>query len=257
MPAPLRWSRSRVEWISCYCCPPNVARTIAQIHTYAYGRSDRGIWVHLFGASTLDTTLPDGRRVRLKQETNYPWDGRVKITVTTAPEGEASLFVRVPGWAARAKVLVNGTPLEAKAGRYAEIRREWKAGDAVELTLPMEPRLVEAHPLVEEARNQVAVMRGPLVYCLESNELPKGVSVQDVAIPRDVTFTPRFDNSLLGGVAVLEGKVTVADAKPWADELYRPLVPAEAKTIEIKLIPHYAWANRGKSEMTVWMPLTR
>ena len=72
MPAPLRWSRKREEWISCYCCPPNAARTIAQAHTYAYGRSDRGVWVHLFGASTLDTKLPDGRRVKLQQQTDYP-----------------------------------------------------------------------------------------------------------------------------------------------------------------------------------------
>ena len=257
MPAPLRWSRARQEWISCYCCPPNVARTIAQAHTYAYGRSDRGVWVHLFGASTLDTKLPDGRRVKLKQETEYPWDGRVKVTVEAAPEGELSLFVRIPGWADGATLRVNGKEQAAKPGSYAELRRAWKAGDVVDLTLPMEPRLVEAHPLVEEARNQVTVTRGPLVYCLESPDLPKGTGVQDVTIPRDARFTPRFDKNLLGGVAVLEGKAEHATAKPWGNELYRPLRPAEAKKIDVKLIPYYAWGNRGKSEMTVWMPLGR
>ena len=257
MPAPLRWSRVREEWISCYCCPPNVVRTVALAHTYAYGRSDRGVWVHLFGASTLDTKLPDGRRIKLKQETEYPWDGRVTITVETAPEGETSLFVRTPGWADGAKLVVNGAPRDVKPGSYAELRREWNAGDTVELTLPMEPRLVEAHPLVEEARNQVAVMRGPLVYCLESPELPKGVRVQDVAIPRSTTFTPRFEKSLFGGVAVTEGKVEVVTATPWGDELYRPLNPIEGKEVSVKLIPYYAWANRGKSEMTVWVLLKR
>lgn len=121
----------------------------------------------------------------------------------------------------------------------------------------MEPRLVKAHPLVEEARNQVAVMRGPLVYCLESPELPKGVRVQDVAIPRSTTFTPRFEKSLFGGVAVTEGKVEVVTATPWGDELYRPLNPIEGKEVSVKLIPYYAWANRGKSEMTVWVLLKR
>jgi len=257
MPVPLRWSRRREEWISCYCCPPNVARTVAQANAYAYGRSDRGVWVHLFGGSTLDTTLPDGRRVKLKQETDYPWDGRVKVTVESAPAGELSLFLRVPGWAEGATITVNGKPVTVTAGRYAEVRRTWAAGDAVELALPMKPRLVEANPLVEEIRNQVAVMRGPLVYCLESHDLPRGVGVQAVALPRDVKFAPRFDRNLLGGVAVLEGKAEVAADQPWGDELYREFKPPAPRPVDIKLIPYYAWANRGKSEMTVWMPLGR
>jgi DUF1680 family protein len=257
MPAALRWSHTREAWISCFCCPPNVARTIARAHTYAYGRSDRGLWVHLFGASALDTTLADGRRVKLKQETDYPWGGRVKIALETAPEGEFSLFVRVPGWAPRATLAVNGTPVEAPAGRYAEIRRSWKRGDAVELVLPMNARLVEAHPLVEEARNQVAVVRGPLVYSLESPDLPKGATVMTVALPRAAKFAPRFEQTLLGGVTVLEGRAEVASEEPWGNELYREFKPAAPRTIEIKLIPYFAWGNRGKSEMTVWIPLGR
>jgi DUF1680 family protein len=213
--------------------------------------------VHLFGASTLDTTRADGRRVKLKQETEYPWDGRVKITLESAPEGEFSLFVRVPGWAARATLTVNGAPVDAPAGRYAEIRRSWKSGDVVELVLPMNARLVEAHPLVEEARNQVAVMRGPLVYCLESPDLPKGTTVMAVAPPRAVKFTPRFEKTLLGGVTVLEGRAEVAGEEPWGNELYREFKPAPPRTIDIKLIPYFAWGNRGPSEMTVWMPLGR
>jgi uncharacterized protein len=257
MPAPLRWSRTREEWISCYCCPPNVARIVAQAHTYAYGRSDRGVWVHLFGGSTLDTALPDGRRIKLKQETDFPWDGRVKITVESAPEGEVSLFVRVPGWANEAKLTVNGKQTDATAGRYAEVRRAWKSGDTVELALPLKPRPVESHPLVEETRNQVAVMCGPLVYCLESHNLPKDVPLQSIALPRDAKFTPRFEKALLGGVAVLEGQAEIASAKPWGNQLYRPVTPVERKPVDVKLIPYYAWGNRGKSEMTVWIPLGR
>jgi hypothetical protein len=121
----------------------------------------------------------------------------------------------------------------------------------------MRPRLVEAHPLVEETRNQVAVMRGPLVYCLESIDLPKVTSVQAVAVPRGTRFTPRFDRDLLGGVVVLEGKAEAAPATAWGDELYRDFKPSATRSLHIKLIPYYAWANRGKSEMTVWMPLGR
>jgi DUF1680 family protein len=257
MPVPLRWSRMREEWISSYCCPPNVARTLAATSSYAYGRSNRGVWIHLFGGSTLDTTLPDGRRVKLRQETDYPWDGRVRITFQSAPTGEMALFLRIPGWAEGAALVVNGKPVAVTAGRYAEVRRAWAAGDAVELTLPMRPRLVEAHPLVEETRNQVAVMRGPLVYCLESIDLPKVTSVQAVAVPRGTRFTPRFDRDLLGGIVVLEGKAEAAPRTTWGHELYRDFKPSANGPLDIKLIPYYAWANRGKSEMTVWMPLGR
>jgi DUF1680 family protein len=257
MPVPLRWSRQREEWISCYCCPPNVARTVARANGYAYGRSGRGVWVHLFGGSRLDAALPGGGRVTLKQETDYPWDGRVRVTVESAPAGEISLFLRVPGWADEATLTVNGVPESAAAGQYAETRRIWKAGDVVELTLPMRPRLVEAHPLVEEARNQVAVMRGPLVYCLESTDLPKGVSVPAVALPREAKLTPRFDGNLLGGVSVLEGKAEVASDRPWGGQLYREFKPLAPRPIDVKLIPYYAWSNRGASEMTVWLPLGR
>jgi len=257
MPVSLRWSRTREEWISCYCCPPNVARTVAEVSGYAYGRSDRGVWVHLYGGSTLDTALPDGRRIKLKQETDYPWDGRVKITVESAPPGETCLFLRVPSWAEAAALTVNGKPVAVSAGRYGEVRRTWVNGDLVELALPMNPRLMEAHPLVEELRNQVAVMRGPLVYCLESKDLPKGVGVQAVAMPRNVKLTPRFDRDLLGGVTELEGKAEIAGDQPWADELYREVKAAPPRSTDINLIPYYAWANRGKSEMTVWIPLGR
>lgn len=257
MPAPLRWSRGREEWISCYCCPPNVARTVAGAHTLAYSRSNRGVWVNLFGASTLDTALPDGTRIKLKQETNYPWAGAVKLTIEAAPAGEVSLFVRVPGWAPDAQLRVNGEKTDAPAGRYAELRRQWKAGDIVELELPMKPRLLEAHPLVEEARNQVAVARGPLVYCLESHDVPKGTRVPDVNLPRDAKLAPRWEKELLGGLTVLETTGAVTTAPAWGDELYREVAPAAPKPVPLKLIPYFAWANRGKSEMTVWIPLGR
>lgn len=256
-PVELRWSRTRVPYMTSFCCPPNVARVISQVGGYAYSRSERGVWVNLFGGNTLDTSLGDGRRIKLKQATEYPWDGLVKITVDAAPQGELSLFVRIPGWADGAKLLMNGEPHEVTPGSYSEIRRQWNGGDVIELTLPMEPRLVEAHPLVEETRNQIAVKRGPLVYCLESIDLPSDVYIRDVTIPHDVRFTSSFDESLLGGVAVLEGKAKVVTVKPWGDELYRPFNPGDAKAIDVKFIPYFAWSNRGKSEMTVWMPLGR
>jgi DUF1680 family protein len=259
MPVDLRWSRARQPFISSFCCPPNVVRTIAEAGSYAYCRSEHTVWVNLYGGSVLDTRLADGTRLKLTQETDYPWDGRVKITLASVPAGPFAVKLRIPGWARGASLSVNGVSQRnaPEAGTYHEVRRNWSAGDVLDLSLPMSARLVEAHPLVEEARNQVAVQRGPLVYCLESPDLPRGVAVLDVAIPGAIELKPSFDAKLLGGVTVLLGKAgAVADA-PWGKQLYRELAPAAARPVDLRLVPYYAWANRGPSEMTVWMPLRR
>jgi DUF1680 family protein len=259
MPVELRWSRARQSFISCFCCPPNLVRTVAEVGAYAYGKSDHAVWVHLYGGSVLDTEVAPGARLKLTQQTDYPWDGRVKITIAAAPSRACSLRLRIPGWAKGAALSVNGTPERGplKPGTYYEVRRVWSAGNVVELNLPLRPRLMQAHPLVEEARNQVAIQRGPVVYCLESADLPRGVKVANVVIPRTIDLKPRFDGKLLGGVTVLEGKAEVMAEAPWSRELYRELSPAAAKAFDLKLIPYYAWGNRGPSEMTVWMPLAR
>jgi DUF1680 family protein len=259
MPVELRWSRTRQPFISCFCCPPNLVRTIAEAGAYAYGQSDRGAWVHLYGGSVLDTELAGGGRLKLTQQTDYPWDGRVKITVDAAPARAFSLLLRVPGWARGASLRLNGAPERRplRPGTYFEARRSWSAGDVLELDLPLRARLMQAHPLVEEARNQVAVQRGPIVYCLESVDLPKGVTVADVVLPAKVELRPRFEGGLLGGVTVLEGKAAAVAEAPWSGELYRELAPAAPKAFDLKLVPYYAWGNRGPSEMTVWVPLTR
>jgi DUF1680 family protein len=259
MPAELRWSRTRAPFISSFCCPPNIVRTLAEVSNYAYGRSERGVWVNLYGGSVLDTRLPGGAALKLTQETDYPWDGRVRITVGAAPKEPYSILLRIPAWAGGAALTINGTPEKQapKPGTYHEVRRVWAAGDTLALRLPLRARLLQAHPLVEEARNQVAVKRGPLVYCLESADLPKGVALLDVAVPRALELRPRFDGALLGGVTVLEGKAVAVPEAAWGKELYRELAPTAVRPIDLRLIPYYAWGNRGASEMTVWIPFAR
>jgi len=166
--------------VHCFCCPPNVSRTLAKLHGWAYSLSDHAVWVNLYGANELETRLPDGSTVRLTQKTDYPWDGKVTIEVRQAPADPMALMLRIPEWA---------TP-------YAAIRRRWSPGDVIELDLPMDVVLLRAHPLVEEARNQAAVMRGPIVYCLESPDLPAGVGVDDVVIVAGAKWTPRRDKDL-------------------------------------------------------------
>jgi uncharacterized protein len=257
-PADLRWPRERQPFLSSFCCPPNLARTVAETATYAYGVSDRSVWVHLYGANSLTTDLPAGERMTLTQTTDYPWDGRVRLAVTPVRPATFSVFLRIPAWATGATAVVNGTPTSAPTpGMYFEIQRAWSTGDVVDLTLPLRPGLLETNPLVEEARGQVAIRRGPVVYCLESRDLPAGIRVQDVAIPAGVDLRPRIEPGLLGGAAVLEGQAVAYPARDWGRDLYREMTPAAAKPIKMRLIPYYAWANRGPSEISVLLPLVR
>ena len=180
---PLRWSRTRVPNIpSSFCCPPNLVRTIAEAQNYVYSLSKDALWMHLYGGSTLDTHWTDetgGGEIKLHQETDYPWAGAIKITIDAAPERPIALKLRIPGWLkiGQASLKVNGeaNQQELMPGTYAEVKRAWKAGDTLELNLQFAATMWEANPLVEETTNQVAVKYGPVVYCLEGNDLPQGV----------------------------------------------------------------------------------
>ena len=256
-PFELRWSRQRQPYISCFCCPPNVVRTIAEAGSYFYSVSREGLYVHLYGGNVVDTVLPGGGRIKLRQQTDYPWDGTINIVIEDAPADETALFLRIPGWAKQAFVKVNDKPVGEmiKSGSYFPIKRQWEAGDKVQLVFPMPVQLIEANPLAEEIRNQVAVKRGPIVYCLESVDLPDKVCFTDVSIRRDQSFTAHLDPDLLQRVVTLEGKGIYRKAGSWQNTLYREISAEKSDNLDIRLIPYYAWGNRGKAEMTVWMPL--
>ena len=254
LPVDLRWSRTRVPFVSTFCCPPNLARTIAESADYAYGKSDDAIWVNLYGANQLTTEIA-GEKIRLVQETEYPWSGRVRIKFLECGKKEFSLKLRIPGWAKDATLRVNQMPVEsAEPESYFEIKRVWQAGDVVDLDLPMLVRMLEANPLVEEDLNQVAFQRGPVVYCLESTDLPAGVKISDVRIPADLNLLARYDHRLLGGIVVLDGKVLARAGEDWDGKLYREVRLGEWKSVAVKFIPYCVWQNRGPSEMTVWLP---
>lgn len=284
LPTELRWSRERKPFVSSFCCPPNLVRTIAGSAQFAYAKSANTIWVNLYGASELETELSGIGKVQLAQETEYPWNGRIRIKLLSAPESEFTLKLRIPGWAKDANVRVNLRPpitverrpptrLDSKtqqhagsetgapedqslltsAATYHEIRRAWKRGDIVDLDLQMDTELIEANPLVEETVGQVAVKRGPVVYCLESVDLPPGMKPLDVLLAPDIKLRARYDQRLLGGVAVLEGIALARTNSNWRSQLYRELQPAEAAPIKLRLIPYSVWANRGAGEMSVWL----
>ncbi len=257
LPAELRWSRTRVPFVSSFCCPPNVLRTIAESAQYAYARSADAVWVNLYGAGRLATELADAGRVTLAQETEYPWSGRVRLRIEGCGGAEFALRLRIPGWAKRASVRLNLAPAAGVAvpGTFFELRRVWHAGDVVELELPMPVQLMEAHPLVEETQNQVALKRGPVVYCLESADLPAGVKLPDAALRSDVEVHARYDQRLLGGVVVLQGTAQVRPPRGWDGQLYREHLPVVSRPVLTQFIPYCVWGNRGPVEMSVWLPL--
>ena len=257
LPYTLRWPKERMEYISCFCCPPNTLRTVCQAQNYAYTVSKEGIWCILYGGSELETALADGSKVKLTQVTDYPWDGAVLLTIEQAPKKKAfSLYLRVPEWCDHATLKVNGEVVKTNlsADSFAEVNRIWKKGDKVEFVMDMTVKLLESNPLVEESRNQTVVKRGPLVYCLESIDIEGGQPIDDVLIPTDIQLTPKKITIDGSPIVALEGTARLLPRNSWKDTLYRE-VSQTSKPVNIRLIPYYAWGNRGKAEMTVWMPL--
>jgi len=252
-PYSLRWSGGREEYISLSnCCPPNLARTLAEVGNYAYCVNSKGLYVNLYGGNVLKT-----KALELEEVTNYPWDGKVTITVKKAPATVFGINLRIPGWCKGASILVNGKAwdMAVEEGKYADLSCVWKAGDVIELGLPMPAVLIQANPLVEETRGQVAVRRGPVVYCLESPDLGPGQSIFTVAMPAGARLKPAPMNIGNGHFMALEGTVKLLPAGD--GKLYQEVSAEPPKDVRVRLIPYYAWANRGASDMTVWVDLLR
>ncbi|MGH3144611.1 MAG: glycoside hydrolase family 127 protein, partial [Rubrobacter sp.] len=247
----------RQPWFGCACCPPNVARLLASLPGYFYGISGDTIWVHLYAEGSATAELED-RTVRLAQRTDYPWDGKVEIEVRD--EGDFGLMLRVPSWCESGyAVRVNGEAVDVplSSGSYVEIRRTWRTGDTVGLNLPMPLRLIECHPHVAENFGRVALMRGPLLYCVEQADNP-GLDPRDIVLLSDQDPSSRFEPDLLGGVTALTVSAGVlAPDGAWNDRLYRsaPASPDDRKgePVELTAVPYYAWANREPGAMRVWL----
>lgn len=254
----------RNEWYDTTCCPPNLERTLASLPGYFYSTSGDGIYLHFFDSSELDWHLESGVDLKVRQKTNYPWDGSVEITVTPAEPTEFTFFLRIPGWTDRAQVGVNGKPVAgATPGQYLPIRRRWSAGDVIRVQFNMKPQLLEANTQVIENNGRVAVQRGPLVYCLEQIDQPEGVALKDVALnlgPRSNTqFQEEFQKDLLGGIILLRHAGAAFGESAEHSPLYFRY-SGEARTskpLSLTFIPYYAWANRTATPMQVWTPISK
>jgi hypothetical protein len=242
----------RQAWFSCPCCPPNLARLLASLGAYVYAQNETDAVVHLYiqGAGQFQI---DGQRVTLRQETNYPWDSSVVLHMELERPASFGLRLRLPGWCAAPQVHVNGAKVDVSAASeagYLRIAREWQDGDQVALDLPMPVERVYAHPAVVANAGQVALRRGPLVYCLE--QVDHSVPLHRIALPEMADLTPRFAPDLLGGMVVLGGSGVALDDAGWDGVLYRSDRPT-TQPCSITAIPYYAWDHREPGPMRVWI----
>jgi DUF1680 family protein len=249
----------RSGWFECSCCPTNMARFLPSLSGYIYAQKDKNVFVNLFIAGTAALDV-EGKKVNIVQRNNYPWNGGLAFEVSPEAPTTFTMRVRLPGWA-RAEAIpsdlysfqhkatapigikLNGKPLNYKIENgYAVINREWQKGDNLQMDLPMPVKKVVAHKALVDDHGKTALQRGPIMYCAEWPDNKAAVS--SIVIPASATFKPVTDAGLLNGVTVLKGEV-----------LSKGIHGAAAKKVELTAIPYYAWANRGKGEMTVWFPV--
>jgi DUF1680 family protein len=236
-PLESKGAHHRQEWFDCSCCPTQIARFIPSIGDYVYAVSAKGIWVNLYLAGRAMIPYNE-QEVKLRQTTNYPWEGNVALTIETAPAEAFALSLRIPGWCQQVSVQLNGQPLEQMIFEqgYLQLNRQWQNGDTITLNFVMPVERIYAHSKVMENAGQVALQRGPLVYCVEEVDNPTNFDA--LCLPEDATFFIRHRPDLLDGVTVIEARFP--DGKG-----------------QMTAIPYYVWDNRTPGKMRVWLPERR
>jgi DUF1680 family protein len=245
-------SLTRKEWFDCSCCPTNVTRFIPSVPNYIYAHRGDSLYVNLFVASEANVEL-ENIKLKVSEETEYPWDGKVEIKVEPKKETMFTVNVRIPGWASE-KVMpsdlyrylkenkqevtlkVNGEPVGIDMNKgFAVITRMWAKGDIIELNLPMPVRRVLANEKVKDDRNKTALVRGPVVYCAEwvDNDL----DVLELTLSDDTEFKFEYQPDLLNGLVVIKSEA----------------LDKSGEKKELTTIPYYAWSHRGPGKMAVWL----
>lgn len=240
-------SYARQEWFGCACCPPNVMRQMMLVGSYCATENDRGVQIHQYMNARVKSKFGEWRI-----ETNYPWDGTVRVTCES--EGESELALRIPGWCGSAELNIEHKKTSAAGGEYAKVRRVWRRGDSVELLMPLAPRFVRAHPYVDGTRGCVAIERGPLVYCIEAQD--QRADVNDLTVNSTAELEARWDGTLCGGAVTIRVAGGVENTRAWNDDLYRAAENSRTggEGTEITAVPYYLWGNRSPGKMRVWIP---
>jgi DUF1680 family protein len=253
---------ARSGWFTCSCCPTNLVRLIPAIPGYVYAQKGSDVYVNLFISGTGNLKV-NGKALTIVQQNNYPWDGGLDFTVNPASAMDMNLKIRIPGWVrdeaipsdlykyqqnlnSKVEITVDGKTVDyiVKDG-YAVISRKWKAGDKVQVTLPMEVRRITANAQVKDDVGKVSLQRGPIMYCAEWAD--NDGKAANFIIPDNATFKPQFNAGLLNGITVLKGNVKQVNIDAGGQNI-------KTDDKELTAIPYYAWANRGKGEMMVWFP---
>ncbi len=254
---------ARKAWFGCACCPSNICRFIPSVPGYIYAVKDKNLYVNLYMSNTMTQKI-NGKDVTLSQESGYPWNGDVKITIDRNAAKEFAVKLRIPGWVRGKavpsnlysyvdgkqlgyKVHVNGEEVSSDIEKgYFTISRNWKKGDVITLHLDMEPRVVAANSKVKDDEGRIAIEKGPVVFCAEwpDNE---GFSVRKVLLPKNPEMTAEHNPDLLYGIDIISTKAQSLDFD--ADG------KLSVKDVDLKLIPYYAWCHRGSGEMSVWLPV--
>jgi DUF1680 family protein len=238
----------RKEWFGCSCCPPNIARLLASLGGYVYSQAPDSIAIDLYVQSAAKFRVA-GRELTIRQQTDYPWDGAVRIGIDTPAPAAFELRLRRPDWSRKVSLKLNGVEAEVELDRgYFSIKREWSPGDTVELKFDLPVERVYANPKVRMNCGRVALRRGPVLYCLEGAD--NGTELNALELPRDAKFSTEFEPSLLGGLVSLKtvGRRIIQD-----DEALYRVSPPQVRETALKAIPYYAWDNRDAGEMLVWI----
>ena len=244
-------SAERWAWHTCPCCTMNVSRLVASVGGYFVSTASDGVAFHIYGGISTSATIA-GTTVAIRESSNYPWSGDIKINIDPETPAAFDVKLRIPGWCTGANASVNGqsvatTPVEG----YLTINRIWRKGDTIALDLPMPAERVYANPAVIMDAGRVALKRGPLVYCLEEADNPGGF-VQRLKISQSAELKSSTRADLFGGIVTLSAPGVAIDTSDW-HSLYRPERSKEAPAT-LTALPYYLWANRGKGSMVVWVP---
>jgi len=242
----------RQAWFGCACCPPNVARLLASLNRYVYTRREDTLYANLYIGSELESEF-GGVPVRIKQQAELPWSGKVRFEIESEREAAFSLALRMPSWCPQMQLSINGetvsfAPDQMQDG-YLVLERLWSGGDLVEIDLNIQTSLMYADVRVRADNHKAAIQRGPLVYCVES--VDNGEPITALSLPAHPAFSERPASGLPGEAVAVETQA-YRSITPSSDSLYRTEAPRR-ESVKLTAVPYFLWGNRGRGEMAVWL----
>ena len=220
----------RQEWYGCACCPSQLSRFLPSIGNYIYASSDDSLWVNLYIGNTGQIRIGE-TDILLTQETDYPWDGSVKLTISTSQPLEKEIRLRIPNWCKTYDLSINGKRINVSEKKGYAVIKDWKSQDVIALDMDMPVEIVAADPHVKENFGKRAIQRGPLVYCMEEIDNPE--YFDQIQLSPSTTFQTAFVSDILNGIKTIK---------------------TNGRAQSATFIPYYAWDNRKAGKMRVWIP---